>query len=237
MIKVGMIGGFSPESTLDYYRSLIEVYRNNTKDNSYPEIIIYSMDITILMKLVGNKQWDELIHWLLEGIEVLHKGGAEFGFISANTPHIVFDELKELSPIPLISIVDTTCEHMKKMGIKKVGLFGTKFTMESDFFKKVCEKNGIQVFVPNKEERIYIHNKLITEIQLGKFLDETRNGLVDIIKRMIHEHSIEGVILGCTELPLILTHNETGVPFFNTTEIHVESIIKHYLESIKHINL
>jgi aspartate racemase len=229
MTKIGMIGGLGPESTLDYYRLLIETYRNKVNDESNPEIIIYSMDMNILMKLVSNKQWDNLVEWLVNGIKVLQKGGADFGFISANTPHIVFERVKELSPIPLISIVDKTCEYIKKIGIKKVGLLGTSFTMESDFYQRICNREDIEIFLPNEKEQDYIQHKLMTEIELGKFLDETREGLLDIIKKMINDNSIEGVILGCTELPLILTKSEFGIPFFNTTKIHVESIINHCL--------
>lgn len=232
MIKIGMIGGFGPESTLDYYRLLIETYRKETKiEGGSPDIIINSMNINTLMKLVGDKQWDNLVNWLVEGIEVLHRAGADFGFISANTPHVVFDKVKEISPIHLLSIVDSTCNHIKKIGIKKVGLLGTKFTMQSDFYKIACDRNNIELFVPNEEEQEYIHNKLMTEIELGNFIDETQQGLLDIIKRLIEDNSIEGIILGCTELPLILTKDEFGIPFLNTTKIHVESIIKYYLHT------
>jgi aspartate racemase len=200
-----------------------------TNGECYPAIIIYSMDINKLMKLVDNKDWDTLVEWLVNGIEVLHKGGADFAFISANTPHIVFDRVNKLSPIPLISIVEATSEYIKSQGIKKVGLLGTKFTMESNFFQEVCKKNSIQIFMPNEVERNYIHKKLMTEIELGNFTNETRTGLLDIIKRMISDNSIEGIILGCTELPLILTKSEFDVPFFNTTKIHVESIVNYYI--------
>lgn len=237
MAKIGMIGGLGPESTLDYYRLLIETYRNKTKCESNPEIIIYSIDINTLLKLVANKQWDNLVELLVNSIEVLHKAGADFGFISSNTPHIVFDRVQELSPIPLLSIVDETCNYMKKIGVKKVGLLGTKFTMQSEFYQRACNKNNIKIFVPNEKEQNYIHNKLMTEIELGNFFDETRKGLMDIIKRMIEEDSIEGAILGCTELPLILTKSEFGIPFLNTTKIHVESIINYYLHLSKNGNL
>lgn len=236
MTKIGMIGGLGPESTLDYYRLLIDEYRSKSKDESNPEIIIYSMDINKLLKLVENEEWDKLVNFLVEGIKVLEKSGADFGFISANTPHIVFHRIKELSPIPLISIVEKTGEYIKRKGIKKVGLLGTKFTMESDFYKKVFDKEEIEVVYPNNEEVKYIQHKLMTEIELGQFLDETREGLLDIIKRMIKDNSIEGAILGCTELPLILTKSEFGIPFFNTSKIHVESIIKHYLNISKENN-
>ncbi len=229
MNKIGMIGGFGPESTLDYYRLLIETYRHKGKKESNPEIIIYSMDVNILLKLVTDKQWNDLIKWLVNGIKVLHNAGANFAFISANTPHLVFEKVNELSPIPLLSIVEETCNYMKKTGIKKVGLLGTQFTMESEFYQKSCNKHNIQVVVPNENEQEYIHNKLMSEIELGNFFDETRQGLLNIIKRMIDDDSIEGVILGCTELPLILTKSELGIPFFNTTKIHVDSIINYYL--------
>jgi len=230
MEKIGMIGGFGPEATLDYYRLLIETYRKEIKDGSNPEIIIYSMDINILLNLVANKQWDILVKWLVDGLEVLHKAGANLGFISANTPHIVFDRVNELSPLPLLSIVEETCKHLDRLALRRVGLLGTKFTMQSDFYKKVCDKYNVVVFVPHEKEQEYIHSKLITEIEFGIFLDETREGLLNIIKRMIDEDLIEGIILGCTELPLILTKDEFGIPFLNTTKIHVESIINYYLE-------
>lgn len=233
MAKIGMIGGLGPESTLDYYRLLIEEYRSKSNDESNPEIIIYSMDINKLLKLVDDEEWENLTEYLVDGIKVLEKGGADFGFISANTPHIVFDRINELTIIPLISIVEMTCEYIKKAGIKKVGLLGTKFTMQNDFYKKACDKEGLELFCPNEKEQEYIQYKLMTEIELGQFLDETRDGLLKIIKRMIMDNSIEGVILGCTELPLILTKSEFGIPFFNTSKIHVESIIEHYVNISK----
>ena len=226
MKRIGMIGGFGPESTLDYYRLIIEKYREKVEDGSNPKIIINSMDITVLLNMVDNKQWDELVDWLVEGIQELYRAGAEFGFISANTPHIVFERIKELSPIPLISIVEETCKEAKNLEIKKIGLIGTKFTMQSDFFAKVFDESKITIIVPKEEEQAYIHHKLMTEIELGQFRDETRDGLLGIVKRMLDEDSIEGLILGCTELPLILTKDAFGIPFLNTTKIHVESIIK-----------
>jgi aspartate racemase len=221
-----MIGGLGPESTLDYYRLIIEEYRKKVKDDSYPEILINSMDITKLLNMVDNGEWDNLVDWLVKGIEALHLAGADFGFISANTPHIVFEKVKELSPIPLISIVEESCKRAEHLKIKKIGLIGTKFTMQSSFFKEVFDKSNITIIVPEEQEQAYIHHKLMSEIEHGRFYDETRNGLLDIVKRMINEENIDGLILGCTELPLILTKDEFGIPFLNTTKIHVESIIK-----------
>jgi len=227
-----MIGGFGPEATLEYYRLLIDNYRQHQGTESLPEIIIYSMDMYTLFALVGQKRWDDVTEWLLKGVNTLYKAGADFGIISANTPHIVFDRLRSVSPIPLISIVEETSKKAKEIGLQRVGLLGTNFTMQASFFQEVFAYNNISIIVPRKEDQDYVQNKLITEIELGNFLEETRNGLLSIVKRMINEDLIEGLILGCTELPLILTKNEFNIPFLNTTKIHVESVIKYCLMEI-----
>ncbi len=228
MTRIGMIGGFGPESTLDYYRLLIETHRRKVDDGNNPEIIINSMNMSILMKLMENQEWDQLVKWLVKGIEDLYRGGADFAFISANTPHIVFDRVSEYSPIPLISIVEETCRTVKKTGCQRVALLGTSFTMKSDFYQRAGNREDIIMVVPNEAEQLYIQEKLMTEIELGVFLDETRQGLRNIIKRMKETDGVEGVILGCTELPLMFPESELGIPFFNTTKIHVESIIEYY---------
>lgn len=225
-----MIGGMGPESTLDYYRQIIDTYRREVGYGENPEIVIYSMDVNKLINMMENNQLDQTVEWLLEGLKVLHGAGVDFGFISANTPHIVFDRVKQLSPIPLISIVEETCNEVERQQLKKVGLIGTLFTMQSDFYQKVFDKKDIQIIVPTEVEQRYIHNKLMTEIELGVFLEETRLGLLDIVKRMKDDYAIEGLILGCTEFPLILTKDEYGIPFLNTTQIHVKSVTKYYME-------
>ena len=224
-----MIGGFGPEATLDYYRLMIDQYRLLQGEGSLPEIFIYSMDIHTLFNMVGQKQWDDLTEYLLKGINTLSGAGADFGIISANTPHIVFNKLKSLSPIPLISIVEETSNKANKMGLERVGLLGTSFTMQSDFFQEVFAKDNISIVVPQEQEQDYIQLKLLTEIELGQFHNETRHGLLSIVKRMVDEDLIQGLILGCTELPLILTEEEFGIPFLNTTKIHVESVIRYCL--------
>ena len=229
MKKIGMIGGFGPESTLDYYRLIIDQYHQQQGERSLPEVIIYSMDMYTLLTLVEQKRWDDLTEFLLKGVNTLHKAGADFGIISANTPHIVYDRLNSSSPIPLISIVEETSKKAKEIGLHRVGLLGTSFTMQSDFFQKVFANYNISIVVPREQEQEYIQHKLMTEIELGQFLEETREGLLTIVKRMVDEDSIQGLILGCTELPLILTKDEFGIPFLNTTKIHVDSAIRYCL--------
>jgi len=225
MKTIGMIGGLGPESTVDYYKRIIEEYRKITDNGTYPKILINSVDMTAVLKMTADKNLSGLADLLADSINALYKAGADFGFISANTPHIVFDEVQKLSPIPLISIVEETCKAAQKHGLKNVGLMGTLFTMKSSFYQKVFNAHNISVAVPFEIEQQYIHQKLMDEIELGHFFSSTRAGLLDIAKRMINENRVDGIVLGCTELPLIITKDEFGVPFLNTTQIHVESIV------------
>ena len=197
---------------------------------AYPEIIIYSANLNELMKFVETKNWPRLSEWLLKKISSIHRAGAEFAVIASNTPHIVFDEIKSKSPIPLLSIIEETCNKAQEMDLKNIGLMGTKLTMEADFYKKPFISKGISVAVPSEEEQQLIHHKLFSEIELGIFKDSTREKLLAIAKRMVDEEGIDSLILGCTELPLILTESKYGIPFLNTTAIHCESIIKHCLQ-------
>lgn len=229
MRKLGMIGGIGPESTVDYYQRIIKLYSQKVSDNAYPEIVINSIDMTAMLKMVSDENWNGLIGLLTDTVESLFKAGADLGFISSNTPHIVFEQVQKASPIPLISIVETARKEAERLALKKVGLLGTLFTMQSSYYKTEFDKGGISITVPNEKERQYIQQKLFSEIERGVFLDSTREGLLKIIKRLIQDDSIGGVVLGCTELPLILTKAEFGIPFLNTTEIHVEEILNEFL--------
>lgn len=231
MKRIGIIGGMGPESTVDYYRAMIDAFKNEKGDMNYPEIIIFSINISQFLKLLREKKYDEVASFLLEKIEVLKKSGVEFAALSANTPHFLFDKLKEKSPIPLISIVEATCKEAKKRGLKRTGLFGTGFTMESTFYQDVFSREGIDVIVPDKEDKEFINHKLFSEIELGIFKDETRKSFEDIIGRMVNHNQIDSVILGCTELPIILKDEiYSGVHVLNTTRIHVNEIINYCLK-------
>ncbi|HBA89218.1 MAG TPA: aspartate racemase [Geobacter sp.] len=225
MKTIGIVGGVGPESTVDYYQRIIKAF-HVPGSLAAPEIIIYSVNLEEVLDLVGKREWNHLIYLLGAKIKSLHKAGAEFAVISANTPHVVFDEVQAKSPIPLISIVTATLDKAKELGVKKVGLLGTRFTMEENFFSPPFAASGISVVVPNPADQAYIHQKLIDEIELGVFKDETREGLLAIVKRMMETDAIDAVILGCTELPLILQRDEFGIPFLNTTAIHVESMVR-----------
>ncbi len=227
MKRIGIIGGIGPESTVDYYKRIIGAFQKNGIESAYPEIIIYSANLAELMLILETKNRSKLADWLVEKVESLFRAGAEFAVIGSNTPHLVYNEVRSRSPIPMLSIIEETCNKALSLGLKKPGLMGTKFTMESDFFQKPFREQGISVVLPDKKDQELIHNRLFSEIELGIIKDSTREELLSVVKRMIDRHSIDSLILGCTELPLILTGDEYGIPFLNTTAIHAESIVKY----------
>jgi aspartate racemase len=227
MKRIGIIGGIGPESTLDYYKRIIGAFQDRQSPSVYPEIIVYSASLTDLMQILEARDWGNLTNWLVERVEALQRAGAEFVVIGSNTPHIVFEDVRSRSPIPMLSIIEETCKKAQGLGLKKLGLMGTKFTMQSDFFLKSFHNRGMSVIVPGKVDQQLIHDRLFSEIELGIIKDSTREELLSVVKRMIDKDHIDSIILGCTELPLILDRDEYGIPFLNTTAIHVESIVKY----------
>jgi aspartate racemase len=232
MKRIGIIGGLGPEATVDYYRRIVHFFHEHNHSLSVPEIVIFSADISELFQLVGDEDWDALVEWLLLKVRGLEAAGADFAVISANTPHIVFDRVSARSPLPLLSIVEATREHAQSIGLKRVGLLGTKFTMKANFFGSSLAKDGIVVAVPEEADQEFIHGKLVNEIELGIFSDETRQELLWIIDRMAARDSLDGIILGCTELPLVLDQKQCDLPLLNTTEIHVAAICKYCLGAL-----
>ncbi len=191
-----------------------------------PEMIIYSADLSALLSIMEEEDWEKLSDWVISKVEALRAAGAEFAAIASNTPHVVFDEVQARSPLPLISIVEETLGRVVSMGLKRPGLLGTGFTMRHGFYQKAFNKIGIPVAVPDEAEQDLIHHRLFTEVELGIINDSTRLELLSIVERMIGRHSIDSLILGCTELPLILDKDEFGIPFLDTTGIHVDSIVR-----------
>ncbi len=230
MKTLGIIGGTGPESTIDYYRSLIATFRARVPDGSYPSLLINSVDNHKLLTWVAANKLPEIAQYLLEEIRKLARAGAEFGLLAANTPHIVFDVLARESPIPLVSIVEASCEAAQLRGFRRLGLFGTRFTMQADFYPKVFGKAGIAVAIPDVVDQEYIHDKYMNELIGGIFLPETRAGLLAIAERMKETQKIEALILGGTELPLILRGAESeNLPFLDTAQLHVEAAVARML--------
>lgn len=231
MRKIGIIGGTGPESTVDYYNEIINAFKDGSGDMNYPEIIIYSINLGKMIGLMRAGKFDEVTEYLVEKIGCLEKAGAEFAVLSANTPHIFFDQIWEKSTLPLISIVEATRAETIKRGLKRPGLIGTDFTMNASFYPDIFRKQGIEVVMPDDEDKKLISFKLFSEIELGIFKDETRQELIRIIEKMVREQHIDSLILGCTEFPLILTEPEyAGIPMLNTTRIHVDAIVSYCLK-------
>ena len=221
----GLVGGTGPESTVDYYKQIIARWREQ-RPGSYPSLVITSIDLDAMVPLVRDGELGKLAALLLVEIERLAAAGASFAALTANTPHIVFDELRSRSPLPLISIVEVTRDEIVRRGFTRPLLLGTRFTMTGRFYPKVFESSGAGLVVPDAAEQAWIHDKYISELIPGIFLPETRDGLAAIIRRIIADERIDAIILGGTELPLILTGSGIdGVPFVDTTAVHVREIV------------
>ena len=225
MTTVGLVGGLGPESTIDYYRRIIEAWQRDDP-SSAPSIVIDSLDVTRGIHLVETDR-KGLIEYLMGSLRRLAAAGADFVAMTANTPHIVFDELDVQSPVPLLSIVETCAEEAKRLRLTRMALLGTRFTMEAPFYPMVFERYGMEIVPPKKEERDWVHDKYMNELLKGQFRDKVRDDVVSLIARLRDDEGIDGVILGGTELTLLLSAPViAGVPALDTTALHVNAIVK-----------
>lgn len=229
MRTAGMIGGLGPESTIDYYRSILARFRARQPDSGYPRIIINSLDVDKGIAMLDAGRLDDLADYLALGVEALARAGADFGFIAANTPHLVFDELQRRSPIPLLSIVRATADRAKALGLKKVGLFGTGFTMRASFYPEEFQRAGIALVIPREPERDQIHRIYIGELLKNQFLPESSDAILGIARRMKTEDGVEAVVLAGTELPLLLRGSGSDIEWLDTAVIHVEAVVDELL--------
>jgi len=226
MKTAGIIGGIGPESTIEYYRLAVAQYRERTGDGSYPPLLINSIDLSKMLGLIGESRLPELTDYLLGEVEKLARAGADFGALAANTPHVVFEPLQQRSTIPLISIVESTCRAAVARGLRRVGLLGTRFTMQASFYSEGLARSEIALVLPTSEEQDYVHEKYMGELVKGVFRSETRERLLAVVERLRTKDDVDGVILGGTELPLILRdEKEAGLPLLDTTRIHVGEIV------------
>jgi len=230
MKTLGLIGGTGPESTIDYYRLLTAQYREKA-DGASPPVIINSVDLQRMIVWMGANQLDKVTDYLVSQFEILEKAGVDFAALTANTPHIVFDELKQRVRLPLISIVEAACERAQSLGFKSVGLFGTRYTMQAPFYPKVFSRTDIKLVTPNAEEQDYIHDKYFGELLKDTFLPETRAKFLNIADEMKTREGVEAIILGGTEIPLLLrTEEHNGIQLLDTTRIHVDRLIEEMLK-------
>ena len=225
MKKVGIIGGIGPMSTLDYYSGILNGVRAKTNDENYPEIIINSINMTNMLMLLSNENWESIIDLLLVAIKDLAAAGADFAAIASNTPHIVFDRVQSQSALPLISIVDATCEYAKIKNVKKAVVIGTRSTMRSGLYTKAFNKYNISAVVPSENDQISINNIIFPKLEEGIVVPEDKLKMLEIVELLIAEHNGDALILGCTELPLMIKEDDMDILMLNTTRIHIDAIV------------
>ena len=224
MTTVGIVGGLGPESTIDYYRRILEAWAREDPTTA-PSIVIDSLDSRRALHLVERDR-AALAEYLLASLRRLAGAGVDFAAMTANTPHIVFDELAARSPVPLVSIVEVCAGEAQRRGLKRPGLLGTRFTMEASFFPTVFARHGVAVVAPKEADRAWLHERYVGQLLRGEFRDDTRRELVSLVERLRDEERIDGIILGGTELPLLLSAPEiAGLPVLDTTALHVAAIV------------
>jgi aspartate racemase len=222
--SVGLVGGLGPESTIDYYRRILQVWER-ARPGSSPRIVMDSLDVQHALRLVANDR-PGLIEYLSESIERLAGARVDFIAMTANTAHIVFDELAAGSRLPMLSIVEVCADEAARRGLKRLLLLGTRFTMEAPFYPAVFARRGIEVLSPAPEDRAWIHARYIGELLKGDFRDATRDEILSLIARLKPEQKLDGIIFGGTELPLLLKQSVIdGLPTLDTTELHVQAIV------------
>jgi aspartate racemase len=225
MTSVGLVGGLGPESTIDYYRRIIDGWRRHDPSTT-PAIVIDSLDPNKALSL-AQTDVDGMFDYIVASVRRLAAAGVDFIAITANTPHLVYDELAAVSSRPMISVVEVCAEEARRRNIRRPLLLGTKFTMQAPFYPAVCGRFGIEVVVPDEGDRSWAHERYVEELLKGDFRDETRLSFVALIDRLREREGIDAVILGGTELPLLLrTPTVAGLPVLDTTELHVNAIVE-----------
>ena len=223
--RLGLVGGLGPESTIDYYRRILEGWARVDPATS-PSVVIDSLDVGRGLQLVEHDRAG-LIDYLADSLERLAGAGASFAALAANTPHVVFDELAARSPLPLVSIVESCADEAQRRGFRRVLVLGTRFTMGGSFYPTVFARRGIAVVVPDDGERRWLHERYVGELLVGDFRDDTRREVTALVERLGNREKIDAVVLGGTELPLLLGEGEVaGFPALDTTALHVAAIVQ-----------
>jgi aspartate racemase len=225
MKTVGIVGGLGPESTIEYYRRILDAWEREDPSTA-PSIVIDSLDVRLALRLVDSDR-SALTEYLLASLRRLAGAGVDFAAMTANTPHIVFDELAARSPVPLLSIVEVCAQEAQRRSLGRLALLGTRFTMEAAFYPLVCARYGIAVVMPHEADRAWIHERYVGQLLRGEFRDDTRREFTSLVSRLQDEEGIDGIILGGTELPLLLSSALIAdVPALDTTALHVAAIVK-----------
>lgn len=222
--RIDIIGGLSPESTVYYYQHLIHEYFERQDNYSYPETIIYSANFQNYITWVLENNWSAVEDDLVRIIDSLAASGADFALISANTPHQVFKPVSERVELPMLSIVDAVVEHAKTLGLKKLGLLGTKVTMVGSFYPETAAKAGIEIMVPDEDDQEIVHGIIFDELSKGNIKLNSKQKYITIIDKLVSKGA-DGIILGCTEIPLLINQDDVKIPVLDSSKIHVEDAL------------
>jgi len=226
--KIGILGGLSPESTVEYYLYLTHTYTERYGNYAYPEIIIYSVSFQDYVDWPASGRWDLVGQGLGTSAQKLEAAGADFIIIATNTMHLVIDQVRAAVHIPVLSLLDVVADAVLAAGLHTVGLLGTISTMEKGFYQAALASRGLSVLTPDPDDRRYVSDVIYNELVAGKFRPAARARYVEIIRRLAGQGA-QGVILGCTEIPLLVTQADAGLPLFDTTRIHAEAALKEAL--------
>jgi aspartate racemase len=226
---IGILGGLTPESTVTYYMHVVHRYQELYGNHGYPECIVYGVSFQKYEDWMNADDWDSIEKDLLKGLKTLKKAGADFAVIATNTMHLLFDKLQAQIDLPMISIVDATAESVLDAGLTKIGLIGTQFTMNRPFYREGLKKHGIDVIIPGKEDQDYILKVLWEELSLGILKEESMQGYLRIIDKLVSQGA-EGIVLGCTEIPLLIRQQDTEVKVFDTATVHAEKALQYAIQ-------
>jgi aspartate racemase len=232
-MKIGMLGGLTPQATIEYYKLIIKRYQQMIDSENFPEMIIESVNVSKVHHLTMGKKYDELVNYLGNAVKNLAQAGANIILIASNTPHLFIDEIQKYVSVSIISIVEESFKEIIKSKKNRIGLLGTIPIMQSDLYKKLLINEKIDVFVPNTSDQEFLQDMIFRKFSKGIFIKEETDMIRIIIDKLKDEHNIDGLILGCTELPIFLKQEDwDDILLFDTTSIHVEGLI-HLIKNSK----
>ena len=221
---IGIVGGMTPESTTTYYEHITRTYHERFGNYAFPEIVIFSVSFQKYVDWMQVGQWDTITQGLVKAVRSVKNAGADFAVIATNTMHKVFDQVQARVPLPLLSIIQATAEAIQEENLKTVGLLGTRFTMSKSFYKEGLARAGIQTLVPDIEEQKLVNKVIFEELGIGKINSESKEKFIQIVRRL-HNSGAQGVILGCTEIPLLINEKDCGVRLFDTAVLHADQAL------------
>lgn len=225
MKRIGILGGISHESTAVYYQRLHAEYFARRQDYYYPEVIVYSLNFQKFTDYEDRGEMEPYVEYILQGLDALQRAGADFALMAANSPHAVFPQVAAQTTLPLLSIVEVTAKAAQARNLRRLLLLGIRFTMQATFYADVCARYGIDVITPDADEQNIINRIIFEELVVGNFRAESRQ----LLLRIIEQYAVDGVILGCTELPLLLRANDTTTPLLDTLTLHVKAAVDYAL--------